>query len=75
MYACEWNPNAIGALRHNLLVNGVQNHCIVLEGDNRLTAPKVHSCLCPLAKQCRAVEIYDGYFYDSHDIGRLVFGI
>lgn len=42
VYACEWNPNAIGALRFNLLVNGVENRCIVLEGDNRLTAPKVH---------------------------------
>lgn len=40
VYACEWNPHAIGALRHNLLVNGVENHCVVLEGDNRLTSPK-----------------------------------
>jgi len=41
VYACEWNPNAIGALRHNLRVNGVENRCVVLEGDNRLTSPKV----------------------------------
>ncbi|XP_059068139.1 tRNA wybutosine-synthesizing protein 2/3/4 isoform X2 [Cryptomeria japonica] len=40
VYACEWNPNAIAALRHNITVNGVEDHCIILEGDNRITAPK-----------------------------------
>lgn len=40
VYACEWNPHAITALRHNLLINGVENQCIVIEGDNRLTAPQ-----------------------------------
>lgn len=40
VYTCEWNPNAILALRHNLLVNGVESRCVVLEGDNRVTAPK-----------------------------------
>jgi len=39
VYACEWNPHAITALRHNLLINGVENQCIVIE-DNRLTAPQ-----------------------------------
>jgi tRNA G37 N-methylase Trm5 len=40
VYACEWNPHAITALRHNLLINGVEKQCIVIEGDNRLTAPQ-----------------------------------
>lgn len=40
VYACEWNPHAIEALRHNLQANLVSDRCIVLEGDNRLTAPK-----------------------------------
>ncbi|CAM8906693.1 unnamed protein product [Rhodiola kirilowii] len=40
MYACEWNPNAIEALRRNLQANSVTEKCVVLEGDNRLTAPK-----------------------------------
>lgn len=40
VYACEWNPNALFALRHNISVNGVRNRCIILEGDNRITAPK-----------------------------------
>lgn len=40
VYACEWNPNALVALRHNISVNGVGNRCIILEGDNCITAPK-----------------------------------
>ncbi|KAI4295895.1 hypothetical protein L6164_035891 [Bauhinia variegata] len=40
VYACEWNPHAIEALQHNLLANSVADRCIVLEGDNQITAPK-----------------------------------
>ncbi|XP_021766875.1 tRNA wybutosine-synthesizing protein 2/3/4-like [Chenopodium quinoa] len=40
VYACEWNPHAVEALHHNLQANLVSDRCIVLEGDNRLTAPK-----------------------------------
>lgn len=40
VYACEWNPHAIEALRHNLQSNSVAERCIVIEGDNRNTAPK-----------------------------------
>ncbi|KMT04175.1 hypothetical protein BVRB_8g186230 [Beta vulgaris subsp. vulgaris] len=40
VYACEWNPHAVEALHHNLQANMVSDRCIVLEGDNRLTAPK-----------------------------------
>ena len=39
--ACEWNPNAIQALRKNLELNGVAGRCHILEGDCHLTAPKV----------------------------------
>jgi len=42
VYACEWNPHAIEALRHNLQLNSVAECCIVIEGDNRNTAPKVY---------------------------------
>ncbi|KAK9267461.1 hypothetical protein L1049_009887 [Liquidambar formosana] len=41
VYACEWNPYAIEALQHNLQANSVGDRCIILEGDNRITAPKV----------------------------------
>ncbi|XP_073302824.1 tRNA wybutosine-synthesizing protein 2/3/4 [Primulina huaijiensis] len=40
VYACEWNPHAIEALHRNLLANSVADRCVVLEGDNRVTAPK-----------------------------------
>ncbi|GAB4830863.1 hypothetical protein Ancab_004890 [Ancistrocladus abbreviatus] len=40
VYACEWNPSAVEALRRNLQVNSVSDRCIILEGDNRLMAPK-----------------------------------
>ncbi|XP_062088464.1 tRNA wybutosine-synthesizing protein 2/3/4 [Humulus lupulus] len=40
VYACEWNPHAIEALKRNLQLNSVADRCIVLEGDNRVTAPK-----------------------------------
>lgn len=39
--ACEWNPNALQALRRNLELNGVADRCQVVEGDSRLTAPRV----------------------------------
>ncbi|KAJ3683789.1 hypothetical protein LUZ60_014016 [Juncus effusus] len=40
VYACEWNPNALIALRRNVSDNFVSDRCVILEGDNRLTAPK-----------------------------------
>ncbi|KAL9236617.1 hypothetical protein vseg_011262 [Gypsophila vaccaria] len=47
VYACEWNPHAVEALRHNVEANMVSDRCILLEGDNRLTAPKgVASRVC-----------------------------
>ncbi|XP_059144933.1 tRNA wybutosine-synthesizing protein 2 homolog [Physella acuta] len=35
VFACEWNPDAVSALRNNLKVNGVFEKCTVIEGDNR----------------------------------------
>ncbi|WCJ20164.1 tRNA wybutosine-synthesizing protein 2/3/4 [Euphorbia peplus] len=40
VYACEWNPHAVEALKRNLEANSVSDRCVVLEGDNRTTAPK-----------------------------------
>ncbi len=40
VYACEWNPPAAEALRRNLRLNGVAEKCVVLEGDNAVTAPR-----------------------------------
>ncbi|XP_002980586.2 tRNA wybutosine-synthesizing protein 2/3/4 isoform X1 [Selaginella moellendorffii] len=40
VYACEWNPHALYALRRNLRASAVEKRCTVIEGDNRLTAPR-----------------------------------
>ncbi|KAL4201425.1 hypothetical protein AMTRI_Chr02g258630 [Amborella trichopoda] len=40
VYACEWNPHALEALRHNVRANHVADRCIILEGDNQITAPR-----------------------------------
>lgn len=33
--ACEWNPDAVLALSHNLVLNNVNNRCEIRQGDNR----------------------------------------
>jgi len=40
MYACEWNPDSVVALKKNLEKLGLVDKCEVLEGDNRLVCPK-----------------------------------
>lgn len=40
LYACEWNPNAIEALKKNLIINKVENtRYTIIEGDNRINRP------------------------------------
>ena len=39
VHCCEWNPNAIRALKWSLDRNNVANRCTIHEGDNRLNAP------------------------------------
>jgi tRNA wybutosine-synthesizing protein 2 len=41
VHCCEWNPNAIRALKWSLDRNNVANKCTIHEGDNRLTAPNL----------------------------------
>ena len=36
VYACEWNPDAVEALKLNLEVNKVSERCSILFGDNKL---------------------------------------
>lgn len=35
VHACEWNPDAVKALKRNLVENGVSHRCTVHQGDNR----------------------------------------
>ena len=37
-HACEWNPEAVKALRWGLEANGVGDRCTIHEGDNRIIA-------------------------------------
>lgn len=41
VHCCEWNPNAIRALKWSLDRNNVANRCTIHEGDNRLNAPNL----------------------------------
>ena len=38
VHCCEWNPEAIDALKWNLDRNGVRENCTIHEGDNRLSS-------------------------------------
>jgi len=40
VHACEWNPDAVEALRLNLKQNSVKDRCEVHEGDNAIGAPE-----------------------------------
>ncbi|KAL5730750.1 hypothetical protein ACHQM5_003542 [Ranunculus cassubicifolius] len=40
VYACEWNPHAVAALKRNVELNLVDDRCVIFEGDNRKNAPK-----------------------------------
>ncbi|KAG0481543.1 hypothetical protein HPP92_012401 [Vanilla planifolia] len=40
VYACEWNQHAVRALKQNVNANSVADRCIILEGDNRVMAPR-----------------------------------
>lgn len=35
VYACEWSPDAVSALKRNVVLNHAEERCVVLFGDNR----------------------------------------
>lgn len=39
VHACEWNPDAVNALKKNLILNHVDDKCIIHFGDNRKVCP------------------------------------
>ena len=49
LYACEWNPEAVRALRRNLGANGCEDRCTVLEGGKCRLSPPYFLCLTPFA--------------------------
>lgn len=62
--ACEWNPNAVFALRHNLKANRVDARATVLEGDCRLSLRKLL-----INKQKN--EDSNHYYFDRISLGLL----
>ena len=40
VFACEWNPVSVEALKYNLHQLNLEHKCTVLEGDNRVVCPK-----------------------------------
>ena len=42
VYCCEWNPDAVAALKYNLRDNGVDDRATVLEGDSRVTTKEAN---------------------------------
>ncbi|CAN6218978.1 unnamed protein product [Urochloa humidicola] len=73
VYACEWNPHAVEALRRNVHDNNVEDRCIILEGDNRVTAPKgvadrvclglLPSSKCSWATAVKALRVEGGIMH------------
>ncbi|XP_017493645.1 PREDICTED: tRNA wybutosine-synthesizing protein 2 homolog [Rhagoletis zephyria] len=67
VFACEWNPTAVEALRRNALLNRVEERVVILEGDNRLVCPVgvasrvnmglIPSSLASLETACRALDV------------------
>ncbi|CAH1786073.1 unnamed protein product, partial [Owenia fusiformis] len=77
VHACEWNPNAVDALRKNLVLNHVADRCIVHKGDNREVCPKgvadrVNLGLIPSSEQgweiaCAALKPHSGGILHVHN--------
>ncbi|XP_075226181.1 tRNA wybutosine-synthesizing protein 2 homolog [Lycorma delicatula] len=73
VYACEWNPNAVAALKLNLKKNNVAIKCTVFEGDNRDVCPmnvadRVIMGLIPTSRKswdvaCRALKLCGGMLH------------
>lgn len=69
VYCCEWNPDALEALRRNIQLNKMEHRMTICPGDNRLVCPiniahRVQMGLIPtslnsLDVACRSLKIYD----------------
>ncbi|CAJ1058878.1 tRNA wybutosine-synthesizing protein 2 homolog isoform X1 [Xyrichtys novacula] len=76
VHACEWNPDAVEALKKNLESNGVSDRCTVHQGDNRElqlfdTADRVNLGLIPSSEDgwpvaCRLLKRATGGILHIH---------
>ncbi|ESN98694.1 hypothetical protein HELRODRAFT_67136, partial [Helobdella robusta] len=77
VYACEWNPDAVEALKNNLALNGVEDRCTVLQGDNNEMCPtnvadRVNLGLIPSSRDgwnvaCKALKRNKGGVLHIHE--------
>lgn len=75
VHACEWNPDAVAALRRNLQLNKAADRCTVHQGDNKQvkntnSIPMAFSlglCLCPPVsegiKRLAFITVIPFFFY------------
>uniref|UniRef100_A0A915K6Y6 tRNA(Phe) (4-demethylwyosine(37)-C(7)) aminocarboxypropyltransferase n=1 Tax=Romanomermis culicivorax TaxID=13658 RepID=A0A915K6Y6_ROMCU len=78
VFACEWNPDAVEALKRNLIANKVEDACTILEGDCRKVCPsevadRVNLGLLPTASPywltaCRALKPTGGYLHIHENV-------
>ncbi|KAK6190878.1 hypothetical protein SNE40_002651 [Patella caerulea] len=76
VHACEWNPDAVEALKKNLVLNNVQDKCTIYYGDNRKVdlvdiADRVNLGLIPSSESgwpvaCAALKRKTGGFLHIH---------
>ncbi|PSN37995.1 tRNA wybutosine-synthesizing protein 2 [Blattella germanica] len=77
VYACEWNPNAVIALKKNIVMNNVADRCIVIEGDNQSAglqdiADRINCGLLPSSRPgwvlaCKAIKTMSGGMLHIHE--------
>ncbi|XP_052066312.1 tRNA wybutosine-synthesizing protein 2 homolog [Mytilus californianus] len=78
LHACEWNPDAVEALKKNLQLNGVEDRCTVYQGDNRKICPthvadRVNLGLIPSSEDgwpvaCAALKPTGGIFHVHYNV-------
>ncbi|KAI1291809.1 tRNA wybutosine-synthesizing protein 2 -like protein [Halotydeus destructor] len=77
VHACDWNPDAIAFLEQNLILNKLQDRCVVHFGDNRQTCPTnvadrvylglIPSSECSWRTACAALKSSTGGILHIHD--------
>jgi len=69
VYACEWNQEAVRALKYNLKHNGVEGRCTVLEGDCRVLVAKEENGLRDrMDRVFLGMCVYPIFLYESERI-------
>ncbi|XP_033751812.1 tRNA wybutosine-synthesizing protein 2 homolog isoform X2 [Pecten maximus] len=73
VHACEWNPDAVEALKKTLVLNHVFDRCTIHQGDNKQTCPRniadrVNLGLIPSSEEgwpvaCRALRSSGGFLH------------